>query len=304
MKDIAATDRQREVSNAADGFQLSFDQITVGMFIVGLDGRTLHVNDALCRLLGYTREELLAIDIFSATHPDDREADIECGMKAYAGEIDGWTVEKRYLRKDGCEVWGLATMSFVHDATGEPLHFLAQVIDITKQKEAEEQLRRQATTDSLTGLVNRAILMDRLAHAVARTARTGEPIAVLFIDLDHFKSVNDRWGHDGGDQLLIEVARRLERLVRKSDTVARLGGDEFVVICEQVRSTQEGEALGQKIVDLLALPFELTWGRADIGASVGVAVGHRSSTPEALLRAADLAAYEAKARGRSRINAA
>jgi diguanylate cyclase (GGDEF)-like protein/PAS domain S-box-containing protein len=304
VKEVGATHRQREVSNGYRGFELSFDQIAVGMFIVGLDGRTLHVNEALCRLLGYEREEMLDLEIFSVTHPDDRQADIEWGMKAYAGEVDGWTVEKRFVRKDGREVWVLATVSFVHDATGEPLHFLAQAVDISKQKEAEEQLRVQATTDSLTGLANRAILLDRLTHAIARAGRNDESLAVLFVDLDRFKSVNDRWGHSAGDELLVQVARRLEGCVREGDTVARLGGDEFVVLCEPISAARDGELLGQRIVDVLAAPFELTWGRAQIGASVGVAVGNRSSTPEVLLRAADLAAYDAKARGRSRVMAA
>jgi diguanylate cyclase (GGDEF)-like protein/PAS domain S-box-containing protein len=304
VADVVTADRKRELSAGASGFELSFDQVAVGMFIVSSDGQLAMLNDAMCRLLGYTREELASVDIFTVTHPDDRRTDIECGMKAYAGDIDGWTREKRLMRKDGSEVWVLETVSFVRDEAGEPLHFLTQVIDITRQREAEEQLRRQATTDSLTGLANRAILLDRLTNAIARAGRTGESHAVLFVDLDRFKAVNDRWGHGAGDELLVEVARRLERCVREGDTVARLGGDEFVVVCEPISSLAEAEALGQRIVDRIAEPFQLRCGRADIGASVGVAIGDRTSTPEALLQTADLATYEAKAKGRSQVIAA
>jgi diguanylate cyclase (GGDEF)-like protein len=224
-------------------------------------------------------------------------------MKAYRGEIDGWTREKRFIRKDRSVVWGLDSVSIIRE-DGEPLQFLSQVLDISRQKEAEEQLRLQATTDPLTGLANRAILADRLAHAIARSVRTDALLAVLFVDLDRFKAVNDAWGHRAGDELLIEVADRLVDGVREGDTVARLGGDEFVVICEGISSPQDAELVGQRIVDAMAVPFDFRWGRPNIGASVGVAVGDRASTPDDLLREADLAAYAAKAAGRSCVNTA
>ena len=162
-------------------------------------------------------------------------------------------------------------------------------------------MRRAATSDALTGLPNRAILFDRLTHGLARTGRSGGGLALLFVDLDHFKSVNDQMGHDAGDELLVQVARRLTDSVRDCDTVARIGGDEFVVLAEPVIRFEDAMVVANRIVSALAEPFSLSAGTARIGASVGVATSQRDSTSRSLLKQADTAVYRAKAQGRSRV---
>jgi len=165
----------------------------------------------------------------------------------------------------------------------------------------EERMRHEALHDPLTGLANRTLLRDRLEHALARSAREHLPTGVLFVDLDEFKVVNDRFGHATGDAVLTEVAGRLRAAVRPADTVARLGGDEFVVICEDI-DTEAAIALGRRLVDAVRRPFVLGSTRHMLSASVGIALG--SEDPEALMAAADAAAYQAKAAGRGRVEVA
>jgi diguanylate cyclase (GGDEF)-like protein len=160
-------------------------------------------------------------------------------------------------------------------------------------------MRHQATTDMLTGLPNRVILSDRLGHALARNTRSGGGVALLFVDLDRFKSVNDRMGHDAGDELLVQVAQRLDESVRECDTVARIGGDEFIVLAEPVVRAEDAMVVANRIVAALGRPFHLRAGTASIGASVGLAMSERGSTPRTLLKQADTAVYQAKAAGRS-----
>jgi diguanylate cyclase (GGDEF)-like protein len=162
----------------------------------------------------------------------------------------------------------------------------------------EERVRHEAVHDPLTGVANRTLLRDRLEHAVARSARTGGAIGVLFVDLDNFKRVNDAFGHATGDTVLVEVGRRLRVTVRPADTVARIGGDEFVVVCEDV-DEDSALALGRRLQLAIRLPIAAGGVEHDLSASVGIALGH--TDPDALLADADAAVYRAKAGGRGRI---
>jgi diguanylate cyclase (GGDEF)-like protein/PAS domain S-box-containing protein len=535
--------RKVELSSGSAGFELSFDQISVGMIISRLDG-SCQVNDALCTLLDRSRDDIVAMGPGEMFHPDDRPGDYDFGGRAFNGEIDGWSREKRLVHRDGSSIWALETVSLIRDEGGEPLHFLSQVIDISdrkraeaardlaeeramflsdgipvgliqinatdgmitsanaplaeilgrdpvglninqvmhdddivraadeiershghgdqwrlefetvlpdgtgrwirahtrghydggdelesvtaawtdvtdeidarraserfaelleevddviaiadpdglivhlnrsgrayrgsrtsstalfdlfdsadavrirqegfpialaagtwtaevtlvdengrtrvvslslvahrdarrkleyfsaitrdisKLKQAEERLRWRAATDVLTNLPNRADFYERLASALARAARTRGAIGVLFVDLDHFKGVNDNWGHEAGDELLIQVAHRLSDAIRTGDTVARVGGDEFVVLAEPVRRIADAQAVGERIVSAIAEPFRLSATTVTIGASVGLAVSIPESTARSLVHAADLASLKAKAEGRSRL---
>jgi diguanylate cyclase (GGDEF)-like protein/PAS domain S-box-containing protein len=429
-------ERQRSLSADPRGFELSFDQIEVGMLITGLDGVIARVNAAMARLLHRPADTLTGVDVFTTVHPDDRQGDLEFGLQAYGGEIDGWTREKRLLRSDGSVVWVLETATLVRDEDGDGVHFLSQFVDITDRKRAEEEraraeealresearsrrltdlleavddvvaisdpsgrlvhlnragrsylpgsdytnpgaildlftpesgdtvrnlaipavvdegvwtgeltmhppgqerrvvslsivahrddegeieylsaitrditalkrveerLRLQATTDPLTGLANRTIFFDRLANALARSWRRDSGVAVLFVDLDRFKPVNDGWGHETGDELLVEVAGRLLNSVREGDTVARIGGDEFVVLAEPIASVADAVSIGERIGATLSEPFPLVATTAHIGASVGLAVGEPGATPRSLVHAADVALYEAKGMGGAQV---
>lgn len=171
--------------------------------------------------------------------------------------------------------------------------------DITEQKDVEHKLRHLAQFDSLTGLANRSRFDDKLAEAIARSERSGTSLALVFLDLDDFKSINDTFGHQGGDLALQEFARRLIRSVRSTDTVARLAGDEFVVVLELLKHADEAAVVAAKIIAAMATPFQLFDEQHVFSTSMGIAVRRRGETDgEALLRRADTALYQAKALGR------
>jgi diguanylate cyclase (GGDEF)-like protein/PAS domain S-box-containing protein len=165
----------------------------------------------------------------------------------------------------------------------------------------EERMRHEALHDPLTGLANRTLLRDRLEHALARSAREPQPTGVLFIDLDNFKAVNDRFGHAVGDAVLAELAGRLRSVVRPADTVARLGGDEFIVVCEAV-DRDSAVALGRRMEEAIRRPLDVGGTEHELSASIGIALGRED--PEALLARADAAVYRAKAAGRGRVEVA
>ena len=177
---------------------------------------------------------------------------------------------------------------------------LGVAIDVTERKRAEERLSHMALHDSLTGLPNRSLFLDRLDHAMARSRRDGSRCCVLFIDLDRFKRINDSLGHRAGDQILLETADRIAHALRADDSVARLGGDEFTVLCEGISGEDEALVIADKIAEEIGHLYELDDGELYITASIGVALADRESSPEQMLRDADAAMYRAKSRGRSR----
>jgi diguanylate cyclase (GGDEF)-like protein/PAS domain S-box-containing protein len=436
VKTEASLRQNRQLSLDLQGFQLSFDQVEVGMLITGVDGFVIKCNPAMARLFGRTHAEIAEADIISMIHPDHRQAAIEQGLRVIIGEIDSYSNESCLLADDGSPIWVHETSTVVRDTDGNPLHFISQFIDIRDRKQAEAErdraeaelttamealrqseakikflvegtpvplieidadfvirsanaaleallgrpplgvsateiihpddlralaetyldqtpdtdwivefrvlnldgtlhwirsharihhdnkgafrsatatwnditetrqaetlLRLQASTDALTGLPNRATFFDRLDHALNHPTHTAG-LAVLFIDLDHFKPVNDRWGHETGDELLTHVAHRLNTCVRDSDTVARIGGDEFVILAQPINLIDDAITIAQRIVDTLAQPFTLNSGTATITASVGLAMATTGTEPRHLVHQADLAAYHAKASGRSQL---
>ena len=172
---------------------------------------------------------------------------------------------------------------------------------VASRTDFEERLVHQTLHDDLTGLPNRSLLQDRLGHALAKTARSGRFVGVLFVDLDRFKVVNDALGHDAGDKVLVDVADRLSQTMRRGDTVARLGGDEFVVLCENLLNPEQAEAIAERLMKALKLPFRTESGAIVLSASVGVAIGTDvKSDAVGLLRDADAAMYKAKEAGRAR----
>ena len=171
--------------------------------------------------------------------------------------------------------------------------------DITERKASERALVHQALHDALTGLPNRVLLLDRLEHSLSRAARASGAVAVLFIDLDHFKDINDNLGHSGGDTLLIEVARRLVAALRPEDTVARLGGDEFVIVCDDLTTGGEAIVLAGRVADAFAAPFHIGHHEVSVTASIGIRLAVAGQDSAAVVRDADAAMYQAKDRGRA-----
>lgn len=280
-------------------FESAFDHAPIGMALVDMSGRWLQVNDALCRIVGYAQDELKATTLGAITHPDDVNLAADDLQQLLAGEIRSYQVETRYRHAWGHYVWVLLTVSLVHDAEGRALHLIEQVQDISERKELARHLEYLVDHDFLTGLHNRRYFERELAREVERARRYGTPAALLVIDLDHFKDINDSLGHKAGDNLLKNVAGVLRQRARQVDVLARLGGDEFALLLPQT-AAEETEIVADEIVKSLNQRMPVGADQSIVvTASVGVGISHGLSDTE-LLAYADLAMYEAKEAGRNR----
>jgi diguanylate cyclase (GGDEF)-like protein/PAS domain S-box-containing protein len=260
--------------------------------------RVLESNTAFEKLLGYTAEELSEMSIYDFI-AHERE-DIDWNVERHLMEGRRFVGERKYRRKDGTLLDVEASAVLIPYHGGETV--CAVVRDVTERKALEEQLRHRAFHDPLTELPNRALLLDRLEHALARSGRLGEPVAVLFVDLDDFKGVNDTLGHEMGDRLLVEVAERLRSCVRLGDTAARVFGDEFAVLLEAPTNMEGARRVGERITEKVRIPFALDGRELFVSSTVGIVLGDpsRKDRPESVLRRADLAMYAAKSRGKDR----
>jgi len=272
-----------------------------GLFEWSLDSKHMYYSGAFATLLGYAPEELgdTADEGFARVHRDDLAAlrgDIDDHL---AGKTARFENEHRMRRKDGSWLWVLARGSAARDGEGRAVRLAGWITDIHDRKRSQDQLRHHAFHDPLTGLPNRALFMDRLSHALARARRNdSHHFAIVLLDLDRFKLVNDSLGHVAGDELLVSVGQRLESCLRPGDTVARLGGDEFMLLLEDVRDAEDAHTVAERIQRALSLPLPLGGHDVIASASIGIAVGDGSiSEPHELLRDADTAMYEAKSRG-------
>jgi len=286
-------------------FRVAFDNAPIGMSMISLapasTGTYLRANEAFERMLGYTSAELLGRPIMGLTHPEDVERDTSLFHRLAGGEVPSVAFEKRYLRKDGTTVHAWVTTSVGYDADGEPLYLVTHAVDITDRLREQAELERLALTDNLTGLANRTLLDDRLDHALARLQRTGGVAAMLLLDVDRFKLVNDSMGHQVGDALLVEMAGRLQAVSRADATVARLGGDEFVVLVEGLKDPHDVHAIATRLLETLRRPYDLGASIEPFVATVSLGVSIAASADRShvdLYREADLALYRAKDAGR------
>ena len=288
-------------------FRRTFELAGSGVAHIGMDRRFVRVNRRLCEMTGYSEEELLRLTGRQISHPDDVDVINAQRPSLYAGEIDAVRVEKRYLRKDGSVIWVAFTMVVERNAAGEPQYEIAFFDDITARKQAEaalreseERFRQLAHHDALTSLPNRALFYDRMQHTLALAKRNSWTVGVMLVDLDRFKTVNDTLGHAVGDKLLRQVAERLSKSVRTSDTVARLGGDEFAVVLNNLSAPEDAAVVGQKIVAAFQAPFQVEGHSLLSTLSIGAALYPNDSTDqETLLKNADAAMYRSKEAGRN-----
>jgi diguanylate cyclase (GGDEF)-like protein/PAS domain S-box-containing protein len=302
MRDI--TDRrnaEEERIEAEERYRQGFERSAFGLGVLDLEQTFTSVNPALAELLGHDADHLIGRRPLEFLHPTEGDSARSGIEHLLSGVIAFYKREHRMVRADGSIVSVLVDMTLVRDSVGDPSYYFVQVRDITDRKLAEEALAHQALHDDLTHLPNRLLLVDRLALSLARADRVGSHVAVLFLDLDRFKLVNDGLGHVVGDELLVEVAGRLTGSIRASDTVARFGGDEFVIVREDVADVSEAVEFAERIIAVLHEPISLSGRELYATASVGIALGGAGSSAEQLLRDADAAMYRAKDLGRARI---
>ena len=298
--------RTAERRNAARGphglhsrFESAFANAPIGMALVDVEGHCLQVNDALCRITGHSRAALKATTLRALTHPEDVDLDADSLRELLDGRIPSYQAEKRYRHAWGHYLWGLLTVSLVRDAQGKALYVVSQVQDISERKELAQRLEYLIDHDFLTGLANRRRFEQELSREAGRVARYGAPGAVLVIDLDNFKEVNDAFGHKAGDDLLKGVAGAVRHRIRQTDLLARIGGDEFGVLLPQADADQ-AQVVADGIVKALGRHVAVLGDRSiRVTASVGLAMFDALSATE-VLACADLAMYEAKQAGRNR----
>ncbi len=295
----ARVDSERAIEAGEARYRALFEHAGVGQFIATLDGRFVAMNPAFSRLCGYPHNALIGIDVNELLHSDDVDTAVAVHTRLASGETDSAEMEQRYLLPSGDVVHLVVSMSLVRDRDGCPEYLAAIVQDVTDRRRAEAELNQLALYDSVTGLANRTLMLDRIAVALQRQRRQPRAVAVLFLDLDGFKTVNDSLGHSAGDRLLRMVGERLGGAVRGGDTVARFGGDEFAVLCEGLVSSQEAVEVAGRISAALTPPFELDGSQVFVTASVGIAVTPAADA-QTLLQNADAAMYRAKERGRAR----
>ncbi len=288
-----------EAKSALEVYKRIMEETSEGIAITDLRGNVLEVNGAYCRLSGYAREELLGQNSSMMQSGKHDEAFYQRMWDAILA-TGRWEGEMWDKRKDGTLFPKWLSVDTIRDAAGAPERYVWIAADITRMKETEANLNRLAFYDSLTGLPNRSLFADRFMQALTRAQRGHTRVALLYLDLDHFKDVNDGYGHHAGDELLCKAAARIAAQVREADTVCRIGGDEFTVILESIKKSDDAAAVARKIVDVLREPFKLRDTVVYVGASVGIALYPYDGIGfEDLVKHADAAMYEAKEHGRS-----
>ncbi len=276
-----------------------FDHARDAILLVDREHRVLAANRAYTELTGYPAEDVIGVELPSLRlGVQDRSF---CDrLRDHIDSQGHWEGELWGMRRDGSTIPIRAVMSAITDQNGEPSSYMLMLSDISERQRVVEQARHQAEHDALTGLPNRTLFMDRLEQALAAVARQHRQFALMFIDLDHFKAVNDNHGHEAGDAVLQEVAQRLRRCVRRVDTVSRLGGDEFVVLLADIGGVDQAAHVAATIMQSVARPIEAEAGPLSLSVSIGIAIcPSDGEDPKTLLRHADVAMYHAKESGRS-----
>jgi diguanylate cyclase (GGDEF)-like protein/PAS domain S-box-containing protein len=290
----------KRLSESEELYSSTVELAAIGISHIGPDGRFLHANRRVCEMLGYTSEELLSKTVKDISHPDDRNATDHKLLELRSGRIDSLKAEKRYLHKDGSAVWVRITIAEKRDGGGDLRYDVSIIEDITERKRAESRIEYLATHDEMTGLPNRSSFLQMLNQAVHTSKRHGRHFAVLFIDLDRFKAINDSLGHEAGDTLLKTMAARFTEAIRKSDVVARLGGDEFIVLVNDVSEMEDIALVARQLISAALKPVTIKGQDCRVTASVGVATfPDDADDAEQLIKNADMAMYLAKEEGKN-----
>jgi len=299
VRDIS---ERKEAEDALRMAALVYQNSREAMMITDSDASIIDVNRRFCEVTGYTRNEAIGQKP-SMLHSGRQSSEFYKEMWHSLSSQGHWEGEIWNKRKNGEIFPEWLAINAVNGEDGKVQRWVAQFSDISEKKQAEEQIWIKANIDSITGLPNRSMFLDRLRLELARARRTGTTLALVFLDLDRFKEVNDTLGHDVGDQLLRQAGARLRESVRASDTVARLGGDEFIIILNDLRDNSVVGNIAPKIIERLSAPFELNGSTVYVGASIGITIFPADGlTPDVLLKNADQAMYLSKKEGRNRFN--
>jgi diguanylate cyclase (GGDEF)-like protein/PAS domain S-box-containing protein len=304
---IGLGQRQRRAEKALlkseDLFRSALEHAPIGMALASPDGKFVRVNRAFCDIVGYEPEALLNLSFEAITHPDDVARDIACLKRMEAGEIRSYEIEKRFLHKDGRIVWVQNTVSISRDDKGKQQQIIQQVQDITERKELAQRLEHEARTDCLTGLSNRRHFLELATQELARVRRYRSPLTLAMLDVDHFKTINDTYGHEIGDKVLIELADICRRALREPDVVGRIGGEEFAILFPQTACDQAYEIAERLRMAIAAAEIPIEHGLpVHFTVSLGITSFAESDTNiDMLLSRADKALYEAKHNGRNRV---
>jgi diguanylate cyclase (GGDEF)-like protein/PAS domain S-box-containing protein len=316
LANTTLADALRRLRETEARFEASFEKAPIGMAMIGLEdhnfGVLIDVNEALADLAGDPDRLAVGLPFGSTVHDDDLPLLQEKTRAAQRGEVDHLDAEVRLYRLNGDMLWVRIRAAAVQGETGTPAYAIVHINDISDRKRAEQRrdeleadLERQALHDPLTGLPNRRLLMDRLGLALRALPRDPAPVAVMYLDIDRFKRVNDTWGHEAGDELIKVAGRRLSESIRPDDTAGRIGGDEFVLICPKVAGVDDALRIAERVRVAFVEPIDLGPASVSLTISGGIAVSHDpSAEPDGLLRAADEALYLAKKAGRDRFEVA
>ncbi|HET6419965.1 MAG TPA: EAL domain-containing protein [Geobacteraceae bacterium] len=281
-------------------FRRIFMDCPLGMAIIGPDLRIDKVNGMLCRMTGYSEEELASMKCADIVHPADIEFDMRNFRRLLADELPCCKRETRCVMKNGESLQVGMTVSLIRDEHGACPRYLAMIEDISERKRFEEQLEYQANHDALTSLPNRNLLADRIRQALHHALRYHRKVAILYVDLDNFKFINDSLGHDRGDRLLKTIAERLQECVRSGDTVARQGGDDFVIVLSDMAKGEHAAKVAQKIQAAVCRPVRIDEHDLQVTCSTGISIYPSDGEDEqTLLKNADAAMYRAKEQGRN-----
>jgi diguanylate cyclase (GGDEF)-like protein/PAS domain S-box-containing protein len=302
---VSARDISDDVSSAAAleeahyRFRATFEHAPIGMALVAVDGQVFRVNRALAQMLGRAADQLEGASLLAITHADDRDAALAAMQHAISGNGAPFAVTQRCVHADGGFVTISLTASLVCDSNAQPMYFVVHFENMSQREATDAQIAHQTVHDPLTGLPNRLQFVERLRRALVEHG--SEHLAVLFMDLDHFKVVNDSLGHAAGDRLLVAVADRLRGALRPTDLLARFEGDQFTVLCTEIASEDQARTVATRLADAVAKPMGLTEGEVFVTASVGIAISDGAlDTHETLMRNAEAALHLAKEQGRAR----
>ena len=299
-KDLSQEDRAEERLRSSEArFRGIFENAPFGILLVDLYGSIFQVNSSAATLLGYQQTNMHGLNLSSILESTEQQ-----GLKTTLGALNkndvvSETTERRLVCHDGQIIWANFHITLQRNRAGDPVYYIVQISDLTDIKRNQQRIERMAFYDTLTDLANRRLFHDRLETAIQKAELNGRCGALLYLDLDNFKRVNDTLGHQVGDQLLREIALRLERCVRSEDTVSRTGGDEFSILLETINAPADAANVAQKVIEQLSQPVFISGHPLVVSTSIGITILPTDSTdPNELMRNADLAMYKAKDNGR------